>query len=97
MVRKGCFMSALLVRLTSKGQMTIPQSVRENLGLKAGDYLTVLVDGDEVRLKKVRLVKPLSKEDPIWKLVGAGDSGLKDVAAKHDRYLAEGEVERWRE
>jgi transcriptional pleiotropic regulator of transition state genes len=30
-------MSAPLVRLTSKGQITIPQSVRENLGLKAGD------------------------------------------------------------
>ncbi|WP_255565519.1 AbrB/MazE/SpoVT family DNA-binding domain-containing protein [Gelria sp. Kuro-4] len=34
-------MSAPLVRLTSKGQITIPQRVRENLGLKAGDYLTV--------------------------------------------------------
>lgn len=52
--------------------------------------MTVQVNGDELRLKKVRLVKPLSKEDPIWKLVGAGDSGLKDVAAKHDHYLAEG-------
>ncbi|MDK2925271.1 MAG: hypothetical protein PWQ41_1045 [Bacillota bacterium] len=89
-------MSTQLVRLTSKGQMTIPQSVREYLGLKAGDYLAIRVDGDEVRLKKVQPVKPLSKEDPIWKLVGAGNSGLKDVAAKHDRYLAEGEVERWR-
>lgn len=89
-------MSTQIVRLTSKGQMTIPQSVREYLGLKAGDYLAVRVDGDEVRLKKVQPVKPLSKEDPIWKLVGAGNSGLKDVAAKHDRYLAEGEVERWR-
>ncbi|CEP67420.1 AbrB-like domain [Moorella glycerini] len=89
-------MSTPLVRLTSKGQMTIPQSVRETLGLKAGDYLTILVDEDEIRLKKVQPVKPLSKEDPIWKLVGAGSSGLKDVAAKHDHYLAEGEVERWK-
>lgn len=89
-------MSTQIVRLTSKGQMTIPQRVREYLGLKAGDYLAIRVDGDEVRLKKVQPIKPLSKEDPIWKLVGAGNSGLKDVAAKHDRYLAEGEVERWR-
>lgn len=90
-------MSTFLVRLTSKGQMTIPQSVREALGLKAGDYLTVLVEEDEIRLKKVQPVKPLSKEDPIWKLVGAGNSGLRDVALKHDHYLAEGEVERWKE
>jgi hypothetical protein len=39
----------------------------------------------------------LSEEDPIWKLTGAGNSGFKDVAAKHDHYLAEGEVQRWRE
>jgi transcriptional pleiotropic regulator of transition state genes len=89
-------MSTQLVRLTSKGQMTIPQSIRKALGLKAGDYLSILIDENEIRLKKVRPVKSLSKEDPIWKLVGAGNSGLKDVAAKHDYYLAEGEVERWK-
>lgn len=49
-----------------------------------------------VRLRKVRSIKPLSEEDPIWKLVGIGDSGLKDVAANHDRYLAEGEKARWK-
>ncbi len=46
----------------------------------------------KIRLKKVQPVQPLGKDDPIWKLAGAGDSGLKDVAAKHDHYLAEGEM-----
>lgn len=89
-------MSTPLVRLTSKGQMTIPQNIRKSLGLKAGDYLTVSVAKDEIRIKKIQPVKPLSEEDPIWKLVGAGNSGLKDVSARHDHYLAEGEVERWK-
>lgn len=68
--------------------------MRKYLRLKADDYLAIRVDREEVRLKKVQPVRPLSKEDPIWKLVGAANSGLKDVAAKHDRYLAEGEIER---
>ncbi|MBC7342860.1 MAG: AbrB/MazE/SpoVT family DNA-binding domain-containing protein [Clostridia bacterium] len=89
-------MSESLVRLTSKGQMTIPQHIRESLGLKSGDYLAVEVEENEIRLRKVRPIKPLSEEDPIWKLVGIGDSGLKDVAANHDRYLAEGEKARWK-
>lgn len=89
-------MPTQLVRLTSKGQMTIPQNIRESLGLKAGDYLAVSVAEDEIRIKKVQPVKPLSEEDPIWKLVGAGNSGLKDVAVRHDHYLAEGELERWK-
>lgn len=77
--------------------MTIPQSIRKALGLKAGDYLTIFVEKDEIRLKKVQPVKPLSKEDPIWKLVGAGNSGLRDVALQHNHYLAKGEMERWKE
>lgn len=29
------------------------------------------------------------EEDPIWGIVGLGDSGAGDLAAEHDRYLAE--------
>lgn len=90
-------MPAPLVRLTSKGQMTIPLYVREALGLKAGDYLRIVFDEEEIRIKKVQMLQPLSKDDPIWKLIGAGNSGQKDIAARHDHYLAEGEVERWKE
>jgi hypothetical protein len=33
------------------------------------------------------------EEDPLWDIVGLGDSGLGDLAADHDRYLAEWETE----
>jgi hypothetical protein len=29
--------------------------------------------------------------------IGAGESGLGDVAKEHDRHLADGETERWQE
>ena len=36
--------------LTSKGQVTIPAEVRRRLGLKPGDRVAFIIDGDEVRL-----------------------------------------------
>jgi transcriptional pleiotropic regulator of transition state genes len=86
-----------VVKVTSKGQVTIPSEVRSALGIDEGSYLEVTEEGEEIRLRKVMPVRPLSGDDPIWSLVGAGESGTSDVASDHDRYLAEGEIERWRE
>jgi hypothetical protein len=30
------------------------------------------------------------EEDPLWQIVGTFDSGLGDLAEKHDEYLAQG-------
>ncbi|AEG91647.1 AbrB/MazE/SpoVT family DNA-binding domain-containing protein [Ramlibacter tataouinensis] len=41
--------------LTSKGQMTLPQATREQLGLKPGDQLVVTIaDADTIVLKRRR-------------------------------------------
>ncbi len=40
------------MRLTVKGQVTIPQAIREQLGLMAGTEVTFDIDGDAVRIKK---------------------------------------------
>lgn len=46
--------------LTSKGQMTLPNAVRTQLGLEAGDQLIVsVVDADTIMLKR-RSGAPLS-------------------------------------
>lgn len=89
-------MSYEIVRLTSKGQMTLPVSIRRQLNLKEGDNLVVTVEGNAIRLQKLEPVRPLDENDPIWKLIGIGESGLGDVAENHDRYLAEEEIKRWR-
>ncbi|MDP3045067.1 MAG: AbrB/MazE/SpoVT family DNA-binding domain-containing protein [Desulforudis sp.] len=77
-----------IVRLTSKGQMTIPVSIRRQLRLREGDNLIVAVEGNTIRLQKLEPVRPLDENDPIWGLIGSGESGLSDVAENHDRYLA---------
>jgi len=86
-----------IVRVTSKGQMTIPVSIRRMLGIREGDALAVSIEGNEIRLKKVEVVRPLSDADPIWKLIGSGESGEKDVSEEHDRHIAAGEIRRWQQ
>lgn len=85
-----------IMRITSKGQLTIPVSIRKALKLKSGDYLRVNLDNQEIRLKKVETIQPLSSDDPIWSMIGAGESGQKDISSNHDAYLSQGEVERWK-
>ena len=85
-----------VVKVTSKGRLTIPVEVRTALGIEEGTYLEISEYGGEVRLHKITPTRPLSGDDPIWSLIGAGASG-SDVAEQHDRHLAEGEIERWRE
>lgn len=89
--------SMKVVKVTSKGQVTIPQEARKALGMDEHTYLEVRVEGDEVRLRKLSSIRPLAEDDPIWRLVGSASGGGHDVSGDHDRYLAEGETSRWRE
>lgn len=41
-------------RMSSKGQVTIPQVVRERLGLRAGDRVDFVVEGDKTYVRPVR-------------------------------------------
>jgi AbrB family looped-hinge helix DNA binding protein len=40
------------MRMTSKGQVTIPQEIREQLGLLPHSEVVFEVDGDAVRIRK---------------------------------------------
>ena len=40
------------MRMTSKGQVTIPQDIREQLGLLPNTEVEFEIDGDAVRVKK---------------------------------------------
>ena len=50
-----------IVKISSKGQITIPKELRDRLGLKAGDYLLVRAEGNEIKLRKI---------EPIEKFAG---------------------------
>ena len=40
------------MRISTKGQVTIPQEIREQLGLVPGMELDFEVDGDEIRVRR---------------------------------------------
>lgn len=44
-------METMTVRLGAKGQIVVPKAVREQLGLKEGDALMLVVDGQRVILR----------------------------------------------
>ncbi len=45
------------VKVTSKGQITLPQAMRDNLNIKEGDYLDILIK------KNTLILKPSPKEN----------------------------------
>lgn len=85
-----------IVKVTEKGQVTLPIELRRKLRIGKDDYLMVEAEGDSLKIRKVRERKLLGSSDPIWDLVGQASSGTKDGSAEHDRYIAEGERKRWR-
>ncbi|AGL03560.1 AbrB/MazE/SpoVT family DNA-binding domain-containing protein [Desulfoscipio gibsoniae] len=87
-------MQAELVKLTSKGQLTLPKEYRDKLRLEKGSHLSVSVKGDTLMLKKVYEVAPLSENDPIWDMVGIFEDRRRAdaVAMEYDHRVADGEL-----
>ncbi|MES1198893.1 MAG: AbrB/MazE/SpoVT family DNA-binding domain-containing protein [Pseudomonadota bacterium] len=67
------------MRITSKGQVTIPQEVRERAGLMPGTDVEFVFEGGKVVLKKRAAGKKLSRGqklvDQLRKMRGSGDYG----------------------
>lgn len=61
------------MRITSKGQVTIPQSIRERLGLLPHSEVEFEVVGDSVRLRKKRGTKMSRGERIVAQLRGTGN------------------------
>jgi AbrB family looped-hinge helix DNA binding protein len=59
------------MRITSKGQVTIPVAIREHLGLLPGTEVEFEVDGDAVKIVKVK-VEPGRGKRLIEHLRGRG-------------------------
>lgn len=65
-------------RLSSKGQVVIPEEIRNDLGLNAGDQFVVIGEGDAVILKTI--TPP--KIDEFSKLLGQARSAAKRAGIK---------------
>jgi antitoxin PrlF len=60
-------------RVTSKGQITVPQEIRRRLGIRAGDEIEFIAEPQRTVVRRVP-----SKNDPFKKYQGALKEVFKD-------------------
>ena len=63
------------MKVTSKGQVTIPQGIRERCGMTSGTEISFAVRGDEVVITKKK-EGDRQLEEWVRDFVGSGDAGL---------------------
>ena len=59
-----------LVKISSKGLLTLPKSIREQLDINVGDYLDVTIEAGKVMLQKVDIIPKKidwENEERVWK------------------------------
>jgi AbrB family looped-hinge helix DNA binding protein len=70
------------MRITSKGQITIPKSVRERAGITTATELDVLISDGKVVIEKISVGDAAKRrrmrefEEWLERVRGSGDSGL---------------------
>jgi len=81
------------MRITQKGQVTIPKSVREKAGLSAGSEVEFDVEGDVITLKKVEArQKPgMSRGEKIVAAVRGTRSVNKELSTDQIMKLLRGD------
>ncbi|MGC9445213.1 MAG: AbrB/MazE/SpoVT family DNA-binding domain-containing protein [Candidatus Methanospirareceae archaeon] len=57
----------MLVKVSSKGLITLPKGIREELGIAKGDYLAVSADDGRIIFQKVKVEIDWENSDDIWK------------------------------
>ena len=69
------------MRLTSKGQVTIPQHIREKLDLRPGIQVEFDIVGDSVRIRKATKPKRMTRgEMMVEHLRGSGNKRYRSTA-----------------
>ena len=67
------------IKMSSKGQIVIPQDIREEMGVSEGTVFAVVGSSDTIVLKKIQTP---SKEDLIKELAVIAKEGKKRLAKK---------------
>jgi AbrB family looped-hinge helix DNA binding protein len=58
---------ATLVKVSSKGLITLPKKIRSRLDIHDGDYLMVSSDDDRVIFRKAKIEIDYENPDDVWK------------------------------
>jgi len=77
-------MSAMLVKLSTKGQLVVPREIRQALGLRPGSQLQAQIEGRKI------VLEPLDAAPPADTLYGryAGTDFLTEMEVEHRQELS---------
>jgi AbrB family looped-hinge helix DNA binding protein len=56
-----------LVKVSSKGLITLPKKIRSRLGIEEGDYLTISSENDRIIFRKTKIDIDYENRDDAWK------------------------------
>ena len=84
-------MSSVIIRLTSKGQVTLPPHMLDALGIKPGDYLTLTStpDGVLISVANGRTAKVAESEHPLPELIRRLGAELEAAGITEEEQLDE--------
>jgi len=82
-------MRAATTRVSSKGQVVIPETVKEAAGVREGEDLLVVAIGDTIVMKKLSPVTFQEVVKPIWRTVRAMGLSGEDL----DKLIEEAKAE----
>ena len=66
------------IKVSDKGQIAIPQIIREKAGIDKGDELVIIQTGGKILLDKYQKISNLMKED-FKDIIIFSEQSLKDV------------------
>jgi len=55
-----------LVKVSSKGLITLPKKIRSDLGINDGDYLTISADKEKIVFRKAKIAIDYENPDDAW-------------------------------
>jgi len=58
---------ATLVKVSSKGLVTLPKKIRSEFGIQDGDYLSISSEKDRIIVRKARIEIDYENPDDAWK------------------------------
>jgi AbrB family looped-hinge helix DNA binding protein len=56
-----------LVKVSSKGLITLPKKIRSRLSIHEGDYLTISSEDDRIIFRKAKIEIDYENRDDAWK------------------------------
>lgn len=81
-----------LIKISSKGQIVIPKTIREAANIQSGDQLLVEWDGEQIKFQKLMQAKSKPEASLVRELLGKYQTTGEPSSIRKDRETLYGKV-----